>query len=115
MLGQYKKIAIIETLVQKIDIPSQRSLTIPLNLEFTPTRILLHAWTGSETLYIETYIDSKWKETKIHHAQNQNGSTYYRNLYINLNKFDNSVLELNLDGSNTWTFTNITFEIIAIG
>lgn len=115
MLGQYSKVAIIETTVQEIDRPSQRSLTIPLNLEFTPTRILLHAWTGAETLYIETYIDSKWKETRIHHAQNQNGSTYYRDLYIKLNKFDSSVLELNLDGSSTWTFTNITFEIIAIG
>lgn len=112
MLGQYKKIAIIETLVQKIDRPSQKSLTIPLNLEFIPTRILLHAWTGSNRLYIETYIDSKFKETKIHHAQS-NG-TYHEHLYIKLNRFDSSVLELILEG-DTWTFKNITFEIIAIG
>ena len=113
MLGQYKKIAIIETLVQRIDRPSQRSLTIPLNLEFTPTRILLHAWTGSETLNIEDYIDSKWKETRICHAQSS--GTYNEYFYMRLNRFDSSVLELNLEGTDKWTFTNITFEIIAIG
>lgn len=124
MLGQYKKIAIIK---KRINFTGQTTrLTVPLNLDFLPERLLIHRLEEGGVgvspsyspfiNYINSYIDSGYKKyTSIH--LNIRGYSQGYNFYFKLNTFDKDKIILNaaaVDYKDS-TACECDLEIIAIG
>lgn len=109
MLGQYKKIAIIETTINLTTLLQKNEIKIPLNLDFEPNRILMHIWINGTATGKENYADSKFNK-KITFGI-YSGS--YNYIYLDIKSFDENNLIINRTGGS-YMDIDIYFEIIAI-
>ena len=105
----YKKIAIIEKIINLTMMVQENEIKIPLNLAFTPKRILVHIWINGTAIGKEDYADSKFN-TKITFGIYSGGYDY---INLDIKSFDENELILNRNGGRSMNI-DIYFEIIAI-